>query len=382
MGTSLIMPTEDVRGWLQANLFDAVPVSICVIDRSFRVVAANARFTRTYGPWKNCFCYAVYKDRSARCTQCGALNTFEDGRIRSREEQGMTHDGREIEYLVHLVPVVQPGGEIDHVIEMSTDISDLKRLEKEKAEAERLAAVGETVAGIAHGLKNVLMGLEGGMYVFNTGLNKGDADRISQGWDMLQGNIHRVSRFVREFLDFAKGRPPEVAPVDPNEPAREVFDLYKEMAAKEGVALRGEFADDMAEAFLDKEGIHTCLANLVSNAIQACAMSDRKRKYKVKLSTREKNGSILYEVTDNGCGMDYEVSRKVFSSFFSTKSTEAGTGLGLLTTKKIAHQHGGKVSFETKEGVGSVFRIELPRKNLPVPIAKTEAGTAETNEDA
>jgi signal transduction histidine kinase len=376
------MPTEDVRGWLQANLFDAVPVSICVIDRSFRVIVANELFGKTYGPWENRYCYSVYKDRSERCIHCGARETFNDGKIRSREEQGRTHDGRRIEYLVHLVPMVQPGGEVRHVIEMSTDISDLKRLEKEKTEAERLAAVGETVAGIAHGLKNVLMGLEGGMYAFSTGLDKGDAERMSQAWSMLQGNINRVSRFVREFLDFARGRAPDVSVVDPNEPARDVVDLFKEMAAKEGVTLEGNFHKGMAEAFLDREGIHTCLANLISNAIQACRMSDRKRKYKVTLSTREKNGSILYEVTDNGCGMDYDVSRKVFSSFFSTKSADSGTGLGLLTTKNIAHQHGGKVSFETDEGVGSVFRIELPRRNLPVPDADKETGAAQTNENA
>lgn len=373
------MPSDDVRDWFQTNLFDAVPINICAIDRDFRVVVANECFTRTFGSWEDRFCYSVYKDRSERCQRCGALATFEDGKIRSREEQGITQEGHKIDYLCHLVPIVQPGGVIEHVIEMSTDISELKRLEGQKAEAERLAAVGETVAGIAHGLKNVLMGLEGGMYVFNTGLNQGDEDRIAKGWNMLQGNIYRVSRFVREFLDFARGKVPEVAPVDPNEPAREVVVLFQEMAAENGVGLRGEFADDMGTVFLDKEGIHTCLANLVSNAIQACATSEGEREYKVTLCVREKNGSILYEVSDNGCGMDYEVSRKIFSSFFSTKSSETGTGLGLLTTKKIVYQHGGKVSFETEEGVGSVFKIELPRKNLPVPGAGSEAETDGTS---
>jgi signal transduction histidine kinase len=128
----------------------------------------------------------------------------------------------------------------------------------------------------------------------------------------------------------------------------------------------------MREAWLDEDGIHTCLANLVSNAIHACTMSDLKHQFEVRLISREENGNIVYEVSDNGSGMDYEISKKIFSSFFSTKGSDTGTGLGLLTTRKIIHQHGGKVSFVTEEGGGSVFRIELPRANLPVPDEEEE----------
>ncbi|UCG53689.1 MAG: GHKL domain-containing protein [Candidatus Latescibacterota bacterium] len=361
------MAIDEIRNWIQTELFDAVPVNICVIDRKFRIVEANDPFRKTYGAWKNRCCYTVYKGRSERCKQCGAEKTFADGKVRVREEQGLVQNGRQVEYLVHLVPIVGPGRKIRHVIEMSTDITDVKKLEKDKREAERLAAVGETVAGIAHGIKNVLMGLEGGMYVFNTGLETDDEERITQGWEMLQGNITRISKFVKEFLDFARGRLPEVSLVDPNRPAKKVVELFRASAEIEGVVLADNLDEGIQNALLDEDGIHTCLANLVSNAIHACTMSDKKRKYIVTLSSKEVNGTLVYEVADNGCGMDYEISRKIFSSFFSTKGADTGTGLGLLTTKKIVHQHGGKVSFVTEEGVGSVFRIELPRDNLPEP---------------
>ena len=119
---------------------------------------------------------------------------------------------------------------------------------------------------------------------------------------------------------------------------------------------------------MDEDEIHTCLANLVSNAIDACLLSDpRRREYAVTVSSREQNGALVYEVVDNGHGMDYEISKKVFSKFFTTKGSDKGAGLGLLTTKKIVHQHGGRISFTSKEGEGSVFRIELPRRGLPKP---------------
>jgi PAS domain S-box-containing protein len=373
------MPVDQVRRWIETNLFDNVPVNICVIDRDFRIVTANSPFLDTYGSCKGEFCYSVYKGRSERCKHCGALKTFADGKVRVREEQGLVRDGHQVHYLVHLVPIIARGGQVRHVIEMSTDITSVKKLEHDKREAERLAAVGETVAGIAHGIKNVLMGLEGGMYVFNTGLDKGDDARIMQGWEMLEGNITRISRFVREFLDFARGRTPIVKPVDPNRPARRVVELFREKAAMEGVALEDDLGSGLKDACLDEEGIHTCLTNLVSNAIHACTMSDRERAFRVKMSSSEKNGCLLYEVSDNGCGMDYDISRKIFSSFFSTKGSEAGTGLGLLTTRKIISQHGGKVSFVTEEGVGSVFRIELPRGSLPIPADDNDQLAAETN---
>jgi signal transduction histidine kinase len=82
---------------------------------------------------------------------------------------------------------------------------------------------------------------------------------------------------------------------------------------------------------------------------------------------------LVYDVTDNGRGLDYEISRKIFTRFFTTKGSDRGTGLGLLTTRRIVHQHGGRISFTSSEGEGSAFRIELPRASLPEPAGPDEA---------
>lgn len=376
-GNGHAMASEEFSHWIRTRLFDDVPVAICVIDRQFRIVEANRTFTETYGQWSGRSCFRVYKDIDHRCEQCGAIRTFADGQTRVREERGVVGDGREINYLVHMLPLQRPDGGIPYVVEMSTDITHIKQLERQKLEAERLGAVGETVAGIAHGIKNVLMGLEGGVYVVNSGLRHGDGERFAKGWTMLQENITRISSFVKEFLDFAKGRKTTVALIDPNLPARQVYELFRHSAGQSKIKLRLKLQEDIDPAPLDADGIHTCLANLVSNAIDACLMSEGDRKFVVTLTTREDNGRLIYEVADNGRGIDYEISRKIFTSFFSTKGSNKGTGLGLLTTKKIVYQHGGKVSFESKEQEGSVFRIELPRQRLPNP-SDTEDAEPET----
>lgn len=355
---------EDVRKWVREELWDQVPVSISVINRRFEIVEANQSFRDTYGEWRGLPCFAVYKGRSERCPHCAAAATFSDGKVRVREEEGRLQDGQMIYYLVHLVPLLRSEGEIRHIIEMSTDITATKTLEHEKLEAERLAAVGQTVAGLAHGIKNILMGLEGGMYVFRSGMEKGDNNRLLKGWQMLDENIGRISSFVKEFLEFARGRTPEVTLIDPNQVAEEVFDLFEEKARMAGIRLEKTLQPEIPYVPMDAQAIHTCLANLVSNALDACEISDKPNR-EVAIATRDRDGTLVFEVTDDGAGMDYEVKKRVFTNFFSTKGSREGTGLGLLTTRKIVQEHGGKVSFESWPGKGSTFRLEFRRDRLP-----------------
>jgi PAS domain S-box-containing protein len=246
------------------------------------------------------------------------------------------------------------------------DLCEIRQLEIEKLEAERLAAVGQTVAGLAHGVKNLITGLEGGMYMLNSGISKGKADRIGQGMEMLNRNISRVSKFVQEFLSFSKGRKIKANLCDPVKAAEEVVNMYAAKAKELNIKLVHESPVKIAPAYMDNENIHECLTNLVGNAIDACRMSEGEGSRHVLVKTIEKDGSIIYEVVDDGCGMDYEVKKKVFTSFFTTKGL-GGTGLGLLMTKKIVQEHGGKIELETEPGEGTTFRIILPRDRLPEP---------------
>ncbi|MDO9263468.1 MAG: ATP-binding protein, partial [Desulfosalsimonadaceae bacterium] len=244
------------------------------------------------------------------------------------------------------------------------DLTEIQKLEKEKLEAERLAAVGQTVAGLAHGVKNLINALEGGMYLLKSGIDKNRMDRVSEGMDMLIRNIARVSMFVKEFLTFSKGREIQVKIEDPALIAHEVVELYAAEAAKQGIELRCEIPDRVSPAPMDYEGMHECLTNLVGNAIDACNMSEKNKSRFVAVRISEKEDTLIFEVIDNGCGMDYEVKQKVFTNFFTTKGL-GGAGLGLLTTKKIVQEHGGVIEFTSEPGEGTTFCIRLPRKRLP-----------------
>lgn len=242
------------------------------------------------------------------------------------------------------------------------DLREVRELEKQKIDAERLAAVGQTVAGLAHTIKNLLMGLEGGMYMVDTGLKNSDAGRIIEGWDVLQRNFNKTTTLVKDFLSFSKGRIPNLRFINPNNLVKNIYELYKDAAAKQGIKMCTELSDEIKELPLDPEGMEACLTNFVSNAIDAAIPKDGKGG-KVLCKTYINADNLIFEVSDNGIGMDTEVRSKLFTTFFTTKGGK-GTGLGLLTTRKIVAEHGGKIEFNTEVNQGSTFRIILPIPRL------------------
>ncbi|MEE4271685.1 MAG: PAS domain-containing protein [Thermoanaerobaculales bacterium] len=254
----------------------------------------------------------------------------------------------------------------DHEIGISVflhDRTEHKRIEQENIDNARFAAVGQTVSQLAHGIKNILTGLQGGMYRVKTGMKQGSTERVEKGWNALERNVDRITELVKGFLSLSKGHLPDVQPTDPCSIATDVFELFKDSAEESGVHLELQAPSELPPANLDAEDMRICVENLVSNAMDACHVADNDE-LTVTIRVSERDGVIRYEVVDTGCGMDYEVKRKVFTTFFSTKGL-GGTGLGLLLTRKIVHEHGGRIDVESTPGKGSAFRIDLPRERLP-----------------
>ncbi len=254
------------------------------------------------------------------------------------------------------------------------DLREIKRLEKELLMSERLATVGQTVAGMAHGVKNILHGFKGGSYLMEIGFNKNDREKLKAGWEMIQKNIHHTSELVMDLLTYSKVREPEYKPCEPNNIARDVCEALMETAAEHEVKIIEDFDPAVGTVKMDERSIHTTLMNLVSNAIDACVFDDAPGKQlKVKIKTAlEENDTIRFEVMDNGMGMDKEVKDKIFTSFFSTKGHK-GTGLGLLVSRKLIEDHNGTIDVLSEVGEGTTFIVRVPFR----PMEKeSDAGAA------
>ena len=241
------------------------------------------------------------------------------------------------------------------------DLREIKRLEKELVKSERLAAIGQTVAGLAHGIKNILHGLEGGSYIVDLGLRKNDTAKLKSGWDMIKRNIERTSNLVLDLLSYSKERVPAYSDCYPNDIANDVCELVNNKAQENSIEIIKEFDATIGKVVMDPHTIHSVLLNLMSNAIDACLFDENMDKtWQVKLKTACKNNHLIqFEVADNGMGMSPEVKQKLFASFFSTKG-HRGTGLGLMVTRKLIEEHHGKIEATSQLGQGTVFTVQLP----------------------
>lgn len=241
------------------------------------------------------------------------------------------------------------------------DLREIRQLQRELVHSERLAAVGQTVAGLAHGIKNILHGLKGGSYLVDVGIAKKNEQKLRNGWDMIKRSIERTSNLVMDLLSYSKEREPEYELCAPNDIAAEVCDLMKDRAHQGGIDLSRDFDPVIGRVCMDPQTIHTTLLNLVSNALDACLFDESPSKpWRVLVKTTlEANHTIRFEVADNGAGMTDEVKARLFTSFFSTKG-QRGTGLGLLVTRKLVEEHGGSIEVQSRLGEGTTVVMRLP----------------------
>jgi two-component system NtrC family sensor kinase len=268
--------------------------------------------------------------------------------------------GERIPAFLHTTPLYEKNHVVG-TVSFFQDLREIKRLEGELVHVERLAAIGQTVAGVAHGVKNILHGFKGGSYLVNLGIEKHNEDKLTKGWDMIQRNINRTHDLVMDLLSYAKERPPEYEPCQPNAIVTDVCEVMQDLAKGHHVRLETDLDPAIASVCMDPIIIHQCLSNLVSNAIDACLFDENVNKsWYVSIKTvLEDNHTIRFIVTDNGAGMKAEVKSKLFTSFFSTKG-HRGTGLGLLVTRKSVEAHNGRIDVSSSEGEGTIFTITLP----------------------
>lgn len=244
------------------------------------------------------------------------------------------------------------------------DISEVKKLEKENIEAQRMAFIGQTVAGLAHGIKNLINALDGGMYFLKSGIGKSDITRIHKGIETLSRNIERIRSYTKALLNFAK--PQKINPIlcNPGDIVNEVIESFSSALQKNSIQVEVAVDNMLTSIPLDAEKIHECVTNLISNAIDAFKDIDPEKEKRIRADVYEEEGALYIEIIDNGCGIDSDHQQKIFTKFFTTKGLE-GTGLGLLMTQKIVQEHGGNISILSKKGEGSTFRIRFLKGRLP-----------------
>jgi PAS domain S-box-containing protein len=348
------------------KLFEEVPCYISIQNPDLRIVDANRRLREDFGASPGDKCHQTYMHRAEACIPCIVKQTFDDGQIHQTEEVMTSPKGEQVNVLVYTAPVRDTEGQIKNVIEMSTNITQIRQLQSQ------LTSLGLIISSISHGIKGLLTSLDGGIYLVNTGLAKNDRARFEQGWKMVERNIIRVRRMVLDLLYYAKDRVPELEQTSAPVLAEEVCEVMRGKAAELGIDFTCEVDRQAGEFAVDPKAIRTLLVNLAENAIDACRVDKKKTSHTVSIGLKGTPEHIEFDVTDNGIGMDQETRERAFTLFFSSKRG-SGTGLGLFISNKIAQAHGGEITIESELNQGTRMTLKLPRKP---PVSQTETPKA------
>jgi len=226
-------------------------------------------------------------------------------------------------------------------------------------QAERLAAIGQTVATLSHHIKNILQGIRGGSYLIELGLSEHDESVIDKGWKIVEKNQKKISALVMDMLTFSKEREPDLTTADLNHVVGDVVELMQTHADDLDVALDWQPDGTMPELVFDPEGIHRAVLNVVTNAIDAAGENEEAGQVTVRSEYSPEEALVRITIEDNGPGIAPAQVEQLFSPFVSTKKGR-GTGLGLPVSQKILTEHGGRIRVDVHSGPGSRFILELP----------------------
>jgi len=231
-------------------------------------------------------------------------------------------------------------------------------------QAERLAAVGQTIATLSHHIKNILQGIRGGSFLIKEGLSQHDETMVGKGWEFVEKNQERISNLVMDMLTFSKEREPDLMPSNLNQVVSDVVELMSSRARDREVDLECQPAPMMPTLTFDPEGIHRAVLNVITNAIDACeprTCEKENHRGRVLVRTEFDPAAAVARITveDNGSGIAPEDLESIFSLFVSHKGSR-GTGLGLPVSEKIMKEHGGRITVASELGAWTRFTFELP----------------------
>ena len=352
------------------NILESMSGGVLVLDLEGRITLFNQAAEEITGRSQEEVLGRRYEEVMGETADGGksALYTLDSGTgLQTREKELKRPDGRTIPLGFSSSLVRDHHGEVLGALEAFNDLTEVKRLEAQVQRMHTLAALGEMAATVAHEIRNPLGGIASFANLLERDLESGDPNRrlVSK----ITEGVARLNRIVSSLLSYTR-------PLNLNTRIADIREVVEEAAAFFEVDPEGRSGDvviersypDIPQAVeLDTEQVHQVVLNLLLNAAQAMPGGGV-----IRLEVlREGNaGETRIRVRDEGPGIDAEAREKLFTPFFTTK--EDGTGLGLVTSKKIVEAHGGRITLESNPGEGSCFTIALPA-NRPERQCQTNA---------
>ncbi|MBI5583807.1 MAG: PAS domain S-box protein [Deltaproteobacteria bacterium] len=354
------------------SILDNIGIGVTLISRRMEILEMNRRMREWFPAidvGKSPICYRAFNDppREEACGYCPTVKTLQDGLVHEATTQ-TPQDGVIRNYRIVSSPVFNAAGEVTAAIEMVEDITEKLSLESQLRQAQKMEAVGRLAGGVAHDFNNML-----GVILGHAELALEQVDPVQPLHDDLteiRKAGQRAAELTRQLLAFARKQTVSPKVLDLNETVASMLSMLHRLIG-EDINLTWLPGGELWPVKIDPVQVDQILANLCVNARDACAGVGR-----ITLETNKVTFDEVYctlhegfssgeyvqlAVSDSGYGMDKEVLENLFEPFFTTKDLGQGTGLGLSTVYGIVKQNQGFINVYSEPGVGTTFRIYLPR---------------------
>ncbi len=287
-----------------------------------------------------------------------AKQTFASLEVRVRHKQG---DWRRIRF--NFSPLADEKGKIEGVVLSGRDVTDLKRLEEQLIQAEKLAAMGQMLAGVAHELNNPLTAILG---VTDLLRERGGADESTKRQlELTHRQARRAARIVQNLLEFSRPASPHKKPLEISSLIERTLQLHEHSLRRNNIEVDFHPQTDLPPIIGDANQLIQIFLNLVTNAEQAIREVRDTGRIQIRLARNENR--LMVTVQDDGVGIRPEAIPRIFDPFYTTKRPGGGTGLGLSICMSIIREHGGNIEAEALPAGGSAFTVYLPVASAQPP---------------
>ncbi|MEW6569672.1 MAG: PAS domain-containing protein [Nitrospirota bacterium] len=334
------------------NIFESISDMVYFVTKDYVIKninkAVSKRLGKPFGEIVGKTCYEIFHGTSEPPAHCPHQRTVETGHAFVKEVEDPFLGGT---FITSSSPIFDTSGQFIGTVNVVSDITELTTLRERLIKTERMAALGEVAARVAHEIRNPLVSLGGFARRLQTKLNGG----LREYADIIAKEVERLEIILNEILGFVKETRIKKEIVSSDQLMSEVLSFIRNEIDEKGISLILDLGEPV-ELYIDPNRIKEALLNILANAIQAVDS-----KGTIYVRSFVKDNTCVIEIRDTGKGIADEDLPFIFDPFFTTK--KSGTGLGLTITHRIVEEHGGSIDAESKIGTGSTFRVFLPLKD-------------------
>jgi two-component system NtrC family sensor kinase len=345
------------RNTLRA-LFDNIPASQYIVDRAYALRAINRSRAKRARSRPNLLvgrcCYEALFGRIAPCAGCLVAQTLQDGQSTTRALRLADAEGEPKEWEISTYPILDEYSQVVQIVLFEEDVTERRRLEANLAQSEKLAAVGQLAAGVAHEINKPLTAVIANAQLMQRSIPP-DSD-LQESIELILIAGSRAAQVVRNLLDFARKEQYRFDRTDINETVRRTIELVQHEVMSRSITLKFEPDPNLPRIQASSDHLQGVWLNLLLNAFDA--LDGKPGEIRVSTQRQPREVHVVFE--DSGKGIPQENLSRIFEPFFTTKLPGHGTGLGLSVCHQVIKQHNGRILVESEIGRGTKFTVVLP----------------------